>query len=429
MVLALVFAGLIIAGAAILSLPISATQPLRWIDALFMATSAVTVTGLSVIDVGTGLTRFGQVVLLVLIQLGGLGMMTFTVMVLSLLGLRLSIRQQMLLKEDLNQTSLGDLMRLVRMIAGVVAIMEAIGTVLLAARFVPPFGWSEGLFCALFHAISAFNNAGFSLFPDSWTRWATDWWSNLVITALVIVGGLGFSVLDDLRARRRWTYLSLHSRLTLAGTAVLLALGFVGFALLEWHNPKTLGLQASVANRLLASFFQSAMTRSGGFNTIDIASLHDSTTLLFVGLMFIGGGSTSNAGGIKVSSFMVLAIVTWAFLRKSDSPSAFGRTIPTADVLKVLALCFISSSIVVFGTFALTVIQTQPFLDLLFETVSALATVGLSRGITGELHDPARMIVTVMMFIGRIGPLTLGLTLARNMASRLRYPEGRVYLG
>ncbi|WP_133666107.1 TrkH family potassium uptake protein [Paraburkholderia sp. BL10I2N1] len=425
----MVFAGLIVAGATVLSLPISTLQPLRWIDALFMATSAVTVTGLSVVDVGAGLTRFGQVVMLVLIQLGGLGMMTFTVMVLSLLGLRLSIRQQMLLKEDLNQTSLGDLMQLVRMIAGVVVVTEASGTLLLAVRFVPQFGWSEGLFYALFHSISAFNNAGFALFPDSMTRWATDPWINLVTVALIVIGGLGFSVLDDLCSRRRWTYLSLHSRLTLVGTAVLLMLGFVGFAILEWHNPKTLGLHASVADRLLMSFFQSVTTRSAGLNTIDIASLNDSTTLVTLGLMFIGGGSTSNAGGIKVSSFMVLVIVTWAFLRKSSTPGAFGRTIPPADILKVLALTSISSSIVVLGTFALTMVQTQPFLDLLFETVSSLATVGLSRGISGELTDSGRMIVTVMMFIGRVGPLTLGLTLARNTPNRLLYPEGRVYLG
>jgi trk system potassium uptake protein TrkH len=300
---------------------------------------------------------------------------------------------------------------------------------LLAVRFVPQFGWSKGLFCGLFYAISAFNNAGFSLFPDSLTRWATDPWINLVIAVLIIIGGLGFSVQDDLRSRRRGTYLSLHSRLTLVGTAVLLMLGFAGFAILEWHNPKTLGLHASVVDRLLISFFQSVTTRTAGFNTIDIASLNDSTTLMTLGLMFIGGGSTSSAGGIKVSSFMVLVIVTWAFLRRSSTPGAFGRTIPPADVLKVFALTSISSSTVVLGTFALTVVQPQPFLDLLFETVSSLATVGLSRGISGELTDSGRIIVTVMMFIGRVGPLTLGLTLARNTPKSLRFPEGRVYLG
>ncbi|AMP05124.1 TrkH family potassium uptake protein [Collimonas pratensis] len=427
--LALLFSGFILIGTVMLKLPASTAHPIRWLDALFTATSAVTVTGLAVVDTGADFTRFGQFILMVLIQLGGLGMMTFTVMVLSLLGQRLSIRQQILLKEDLNQTSLGDLVRMVRIIAVVVITTEIVGALLLAIRFVPQFGWSGGLFYALFHAISAFNNAGFSLFPDSLTRYATDPWVNLIVVALIIIGGLGFSVLNELNQRRRWTYLSLHTRLTLVGTGILLLVGTVGFASMEWHNPQTLAQHASAADRLLISFFQSVTSRTAGFNTVDMASMKDSTALMFLVLMFIGGGSTSTAGGIKVTTFMVLCIVTFAFVKGSNTPKAFGRSISPTDVVKVLSLVFVSSTIVVLGTFVLTLTQSQPFFDLLFETVSALGTVGLSRNMTATLNDMGRVIIIVMMFLGRIGPLTLGMALARGREDRIRYPTGKVFLG
>lgn len=428
-VLALLFAGLIAIGTVLLMLPFATTRPLRWMDALFTAASAVTVTGLSVVDTGSHLSRAGQAVLLVLVQLGGLGMMTFTVMVLALLGQRLGIRQQMLLKEDLNQTSLGDLLRLVRTIAAVVAITEIAGAALLAARFVPQAGWSEGLRLAVFYSVSAFNQAGFSLFPDNLIRWAADPLINLVLGALIIIGGLGFSVLDEIRRRRGLRHLSLHSNLTLVGTAVLLAGAFVAFAALEWRNPATLGRLPDAGQRLLASFFQAVTPRSAGFNTLDTAALTDATTLLLMVLMFIGGGSTSTAGGIKVSSFMVLVIATLAFLRGATSATAFGRTISAGDILKVLALASVGLFVVILGAFVLMLTQSRPFLDLLFETVSAFGTVGLSRDTTAALDDVGRAVIIAVMFVGRIGPLALGLALARTTARAVRYPDGRVYLG
>ncbi|WP_219851612.1 TrkH family potassium uptake protein [Methylibium rhizosphaerae] len=428
-VLALLFLVLIVVATALLLLPGVTTRPFTWMEALFTAASAVTVTGLAVVDAGSDLTRTGQWLLLAFIQLGGLGIMTFTVMVLALLGQRLGIRQQLVLKEDLNQTSLGDLMRLVVVIAAVVGAAEAAGTLALAVRLVPEFGWGEGLFRALFHAVSAFNNAGIALWPDGLVRYATDGWVNFVLIAMVLLGSIGFSVIDEVANRRRWRALSLHTRLTLVGTAALVVWATVMFAALEWHNPRTLGQHAGVADRLLVSLFQAVSFRTAGLNTVDVSALTDATAFMTMSQMFIGGSSTSTAGGIKVSSFMVLVIATLAFLRGSTSPSAFGRTVSTVDMLRVLALVFLSLIVAMFGVFLLVATQEGSFLDLMFEAVSATGTTGLSRGTTTRLDDFGRGVLVVIMFLGRIGPLALGLMLARGTADAIRYPEGRVYLG
>lgn len=428
-VLALLFGLLIGLGTLALKTPWATTHPIGWMDAAFTATSAVTVTGLAVVDTGTSFTLLGQVVLLVLIQLGGLGLMTFAVMVLSLLGQRIGLRQQVLLREDLNQTSLADVIRLVRLIAVVVVALELVGTLLLALHFVPAFGWGTGLWHSLFHSVSAFNNAGFALYPDSLTRWATDPLVNLVIPLLYIVGGLGFSVLNELRQGKPWSRLSLHTKLMFAGTAGLVIWSVSAFLVLEWNNPLTLGGYESLADRLMIAWFQATTTRTAGFNTIDMAALDDGTVLMFISLMFIGGGSTSTAGGIKVTTFMVLLMAAGAFLRSRPEPIAFGRAVRPPDILKVLALAFIGLLLVMVGTFLLTVSQQAPFLDLAFEATSAFGTVGLSRGVTGELDGFGRLILMVLMFIGRIGPLALGFLLARSVLASIRYPKGNVFLG
>jgi trk system potassium uptake protein TrkH len=430
-VLSQLFLALIVLGTMLLKLPISTTAPLSWLDALFTATSAVTVTGLVVADTGTAFTHVGHLVLLVLMQLGALGIITFATLILALLGQRVGLRQQLLLREDLNQTSLGDLGRLARLIAAVVLVMEAGGTALLAVRFVPLLGWSEGLFQALFHAVSAFCNAGFSLLPDSLIGFAGDPLVNLVVPFLIIVGGIGFNVLSDLRrwCRPGYRKLTLHTRLMLLGTAALLAVAFVGFLALEWNNPNTLGQHAAISDRLLIAWFQAVTPRSAGFSTVDPGLLRDGTALLMIVLMFIGGGSTSAAGGIKVATFMVLIIASIAYARGRPDPTAFGRSIAPVGVLKVLALTFVSMTVLLLGAFLLSISQALPFLDLLFEAVSAAATCGLSRGITAELDGVGRCVLIVLMYLGRIGPLVLGVALATVTAERIRHPRGRVYLG
>ena len=428
-VLALLYAGVVAAGAMLLTVPAATVQPISWQDALFTATSAVTVTGLMVADTGTQFTGFGQVVILVLIQLGGLGLMTFAVLVLTLLGVPIGLPHRTILREDLNRTSMVDLVRLVLLILKVVLACEAAGTALLAFAFVPEYGWAEGLWQALFHAVSAFNNAGFSLFPDSLSRWATSPLVNLVVPGLLIVGGIGFSVLADIHTNRRWHRLSLHSKLMLAGTAALLIWSMLAFAALEWSNPDTLGRFASVGDRLMVSWFQAATTRTAGFNTVDIGAIHDSTALLFISLMLIGGGSTSTAGGIKVTTFIVMLLATVAFFKRRSTLHAFGRSLGHEGVFKVMALTMVSLLLVFTGTFVITISHDGDFLDLAFEVASAFGTVGLSRGATGELDGLGRAVIMAIMFVGRVGPLTLGFFLATRVPPRIRYPSSEVYLG
>ena len=429
MLLMLLYAFLILLGAALLLLPIAARVPVTLSDALFTSTSAVTVTGLFVLDTGSDFTIFGQVVIAALIQLGGLGLMTFAVLVLSALGQPIGIAQQMILRDDLNRTSIHDLLRLVRTIFFVVIVCETAGAALLAFVFVPEFGWAHGLWSSIFHSISAFNNAGFSLYPDSLTQWAQSPDINIVIPMLFIVGGLGYGVILDLMSRTGWRRYSLHTKLMLSGTAFLIVISVVGFALMEWSNPHTLGEIDSVQGKLWVSWFQGVTTRTAGFNTTDISEMRDATALMFISLMFIGGGSTSTAGGIKVTTAIVLILATVAFFKRRQSLVAFGRSIGLDQVLKVMALTTLSVIFVFVATFILVLNHEGEFLDVLFEVVSAFGTVGLSRGETGELDTLGRAVIGAIMFFGRVGPLTLGFFLATRTPPKVRYPESQVFLG
>lgn len=427
--LVLVYATSILSGTLLLKVPAASHVPLTWPDAAFTATSAVTVTGLSVIQTGAQLSLFGQAVILLLIQVGGLGLMTFAVLILTMLGLPVGVTQRHYLREDLNQTSVSGLLELVRTITGFVLLCELAGATVLAFVFVPELGWAEGTWASVFHAVSAFNNAGFSLFPDSLSRWVGDPLINLVVPGLIILGGLGFTVVADLRRTRRWRGLSLHSKLMLVGTAGLLAWSTLSFAAMEWTNPATLGQFESPLTRAMASWFQAASTRTAGFNTIDIGALTNATTLMVMTLMVIGAGSTSTGGGIKVTTFIVLLLTTSAVLRRSPSVNAFGRRLGHDQIMKVLALSMVSLLAVLFALFVLLLFHEGDFLDLAFETVSAFGTVGLSRGVTDDLDAAGRIVIMAIMFLGRVGPLTFGFLLAVRRRRLISYPEGTVYLG
>ena len=427
--LALSYALFIVVGMCLLKLPIATHTGISWGDALFTAVSAVTVTGLAVVDTGSYFTTTGQAFILLLIQLGGLGIMVFAVLLLSVLGLPVGVSHHVFLREDLNQTSITELVRLLKVILRVVLICELGGMALLAIVTVPEFGWSHGLWQALFHSISAFNNAGFGLFPDSAMRWADNPIVNFTIPMLVIIGGLGYSVIADLFQIRRWQYFSLHSKLMLIGTAILLVFSTVLFAALEWDNAKTLASLSSSFDRWQASWFQAVISRTAGFNSIDLAGMHDSTVLMFICLMLIGGGSTSTAGGIKVTTFIVLLLATIAFFKRQQRLHAFGRSIGLEQILKVMAITMLTLLTLMTGMFFLTLSNDGKFLDLLFEATSALCTVGVTRGLTGGMDDVGRTVLMVLMFIGRVGPLTLGFFLARQTPPRIRYPSGQIYLG
>ncbi len=428
-VLAAIYAVFILLGAVVLRLPVSHTGGVSFSDALFTAASAVTVTGLVVVDTGSAYTLTGQIVIAGLIQLGGLGLMTFAALLLSMLGLSFAMPQRMVLRDELGQTSLSDLGHLVRIVIAVALICEGLGTLILMTVFVPEFGWTEGFWQSLFHAISAFNNAGFALFPDSLSRYVANPVVNLSITLMFIVGGLGFVVLADIHEKRKWKRLTLHSKLMLSGTAALILGAWIMFALLEWNNPATLGGLDSTGTRLLASWFQAVTPRTAGFNTLDYAAMKDPTTLMTITLMLVGGGPASTAGGIKVTTLIVLVLATLAFFRRQERLNIFGRSLGLEEVMKVLALTVLSLLLVLTGLFCVSLTHEGDFLDLLFEVTSAFGTVGLSRGATGELDGIGRVFIIVIMFLGRLGPLTLGFFLATRSVPRVRYPEGRVYLG
>lgn len=427
--LILVYAGLILAGTLLLVLPISVSAPISLSDAAFTATSAVTVTGLGVVDTGAGFTLFGQAVILVLVQLGGLGIMTFAILILSMLGLPIGIAHRRFLREDLNQTSVYGLLDMVRAILRFVIICELVGALLLGIVFIPEFGVPRGLWMSIFHAVSAFNNAGFALFPDSLSTWVGNPVVNLVVPALFIIGGIGATVIIDLQRTRRWRQFALHTKLMLAGTAVLLVIPTLAFAAMEWRNPATLGALESPATRLLASWFQAATMRTAGFNTIDIGGMTNGTTLMSMVLMVVGAGSTSTGGGIKVTTFIVLLLSTKAFFQRRTSVDIFGRSLGPPEILKVLALSIVSVLTLFTALFLLLLFHEGEFLDVMFETASAFGTVGVSRGITGDLDTAGRAIIMCVMFVGRVGPLSLGFLLAMGPKRRIAYPAGTVYLG
>ncbi|MGB5866079.1 MAG: TrkH family potassium uptake protein, partial [Sulfitobacter sp.] len=423
-VLAAIYAGFIVFGALLLRMPFSNNGGVTFSDTLFTSASAVTVTGLVVVDTGTDFTLIGQIIIALLIQVGGLGLMTFAALLLSMLGMRIGMPQRMVLRDEMGQTSLSDLAALVRVVIMVAFAAEALGTAALMTVFVPELGWSAGFWQALFHAISAFNNAGFSLFPDSLSGYVADPVVNVSITALFIIGGIGFVVLADINRKRGWRGLSLHSKLMLVGTLVLILWAWLMFGLMEWRNPATLGGLDSFGAKILASWFQAVTPRTAGFNTLDYAAVYDSTALMTVTLMLVGGGPASTAGGIKVTTLIVLVLATLAFFRRQERLHIFGRSLGLSEISKALALTVLSLFLVLTGLFVMSLTWRGDFLDLLFEVTSAFGTVGLSQGATGELDTMGRLIIIVIMFLGRLGPLTLGFFLATRTVSRINYPDG-----
>lgn len=428
-VLALLYLTLILFGMVLLKLPFANTQAIAWRDALFTATSAVTITGLVVVDTGTQFTLWGQMIIALLLELGGIGVMTFTVLVLSMLGFQVGAAQYVFLREDLNQTSVTALLKLTWIIFKIVIICQALGALALSFVFVPELGWGKGLWYALFHSISAFTNGGFALYSTSMMPFVTNPVINITIPVLVIVGGIGYSVITDVWSQRRWHAFTLHTKLMLVGTAILLVVSITAFALMEWTNPKTLGALESNSAKLSASWFQMVISRSGGFNSIDLAGMHESTTLMFIMLMLIGGGSTSMAGGLKVTTFIVLILSALAFFKRQRWIHVFGRSIREDQIQKVLALTVTTCGLLILAVFLMSLDNDGQILALFFEATSALATVGASLGITASLNDFERSVIMLLMFIGRVGPLSLGIFLAMNTLPKVRYPKGQIYFG
>lgn len=436
-VLVLGFMGMIAAGTLLLRLPLaSAGLPLSLLDAFFTATSAVCVTGLIVVDTPTALSGFGQAVVLLLIQLGGLGYMAVTTVVAVALGRQLSMQERLTLQEALNVQSMDGLVRFVFTVLRLVLAFELAGAVILTARWTGEFGLARAAYLGVFHAVSAFNNAGFALFSDSLMRFRGDWIVNLVVMALVVCGGVGFVVLTEVGRVRRYRGLSMHTRLVLLLTAGLIVAATASIFLLERANPRTLG-PLGTADALLAALFQAVTPRTAGFNTLDIGAMMPASLFLIILLMFVGAAPGGTGGGVKITTFSVTVAVIWAMVRGNTEPTMFRRRLPPPLVARAFAISLIGFLALNVAAGLLLVTQNRELLPTLFETTSAFATVGLSTGeagapvsLTGHFSASGKLLVTLMMFMGRVGPLTLAVALARRGSQpRIRYPEGRILVG
>ena len=402
---------------------------MSWINALFTATSAVTITGLSVVNIGDAYTVFGQMVIMLLLQCGGLGFMTFAILAVLSLSSKIGLKQQIMAQDTIGQTNLSKVSMTIKSVLLYSLFFEGIGTVILTLAWMQDYPFSDAFFYAAFYSVSAFNNGGFSLFPNSLMSFADQYLITLTISMLYIIGGVGFVVLMDIKRAKRWKKLSPNSKLILSTIA---GLNFVAFLLIwaiEANNPHTLAAM-SIGDQALNAWFHATVPRSSGFNSLDVASMQNSSTLLTMLLMFIGGGSLSTAGGIKVGTFIIVILSVISFLRRSDEVRVFNHAVPERTTFKALAVISITGMLICLGLFSLLALEPKlNFLDLLFEAVSAACTVGLSRGVTGELQPASLIILMLLMFAGRLGPLTLAYLIATPQKSRLKHPTADIQVG
>lgn len=428
------FALAILVGTGLLSAPFATVEDGRasFTTALFTSTSAVCVTGLVVVDTPTYWTQYGQIVILGLIQAGGLGIMTLTSLVALLVARRLGLRSRLVVQAETAVPELADVRRVLLGVVVLSLLFEAVTAVVLALRLGISYdlGLGSALYRGVFHAVSAFNNAGFALWSDSLVGFATDGWIVVPVALAVMAGGLGFPVWLELRRRYRlpptWT---LHTKLILAGTAFLLVFGFAAVLAFEWSNAGTLG-SLDAGGKLLGGFFGSVTPRTAGFNTFDYGLAEPETILITDLLMFVGGGSASTAGGIKVTTLVVLVLMVWAEVRGEPTVSAFGRRVPAHAQRQALTVSFIALTAVILCALALMADSGFGFEQSLFESLSAFGTVGLSTGITPDLDGIGRLLLVALMFLGRTGPYTLAVALALRERQRLyRFPEERPLIG
>ncbi|MGI4718169.1 MAG: TrkH family potassium uptake protein [Janthinobacterium lividum] len=424
----------ILAGTLLLMLPVAraADQPAPLLVAFFTSVSAVCVTGMVTVDTGTYWSGFGQAVIMLLFQLGGFGMMTAATLLGLMVNRSTRLRTRLMTQTETRSLGLGDVSSVARIVLAVTLLAQLLIAAVLALRLHlgHGMGWREAGWSGLFHAVSSFNNAGFSIHADGLVRYAGDWLILVPVMLGFIVGGIGFPVLHDLRLRwrdpRHW---SLHTKLTLAGTLVLLLGGFCAVLLFEWHNERTLG-PFGIGDKLLNSLFISAAARTSGFNTVDIGALTHETWALHYLLMFIGGGSAGTAGGVKVATVAVLFLLVLAEAKGHSDTEAFGRRVGASAQRQAITVLVLGSVLVVLGTLALLRLTDFPTDQVIFEVIAAFSTAGLSTGITAQLPASGQLVLLVLMFVGRVGTITLATSLVlgeRRMP--YRYPEEHPIVG
>ncbi|MED4600446.1 TrkH family potassium uptake protein [Paenibacillus validus] len=436
-ILVIGFALIILAGAGLLTLPVSAASgvPTPFLDALFTATSATCVTGLVVVDTGTHWSLFGKIVIISLIQVGGLGFMTMATLFAFALKKRLSLKERLILQEAMNQGSMEGIVRLIRKVLVYSLTIEFTAAVIFAIRWSFDLGPVRALGYGVFHAISFFNNAGFDLFGpitgrfSGITAYADDYVINIVSMALIILGGIGFVVLSDLMEYKQRRRLSLHSKVVLSASGILILVGAIVIFIFEFTNPKTLAT-LNWNGKILASFFQSVSPRTAGANSIDIAGMRQASQFFIIVLMFIGASPGSTGGGIKTTTFTTLIGAIIAMIRGKEDIVLFHNRLGKDRILKAITLTMLALFWVIFVTMLLSTTEDHNFLMILFEATSAFGTVGLTMGLTPDLTTFGKLMIALTMFIGRLGPLTLAYALGPKAEKELfRYPEGKITIG
>ncbi|MFI3200780.1 MAG: TrkH family potassium uptake protein [Eubacteriales bacterium] len=429
------FLGIIIIGTVILTLPIASKDglPTSFADAIFTATSATCVTGLVVADTYSKWTLFGQLVILSLIQIGGLGFITIGVYIATIFKKKISLKSREAIHESISTMQTAGTVRLTRRLITGTFIIEGIGAVLLATSFIPDFGIAQGIYYSIFHSISAFCNAGFDLMGviepyTSLTPYQTDFVVNITLIMLIIVGGLGFIVWDDIM-HNKWKirkYL-LHSKIVLSATIVLLITGSIGFFILEYNH---LLADMSFLEKVLAATFSSITPRTAGFNTIDTGALSNGSKLLTMIFMFIGGNSGSTAGGVKTTTMVVILSFAWSMIRRTQGINIFGRRLNEEVIKKANAVIVVNMTFVTVASMLIFAMQELNFEDVMFETFSAIGTAGMSTGITRDLNDISKIIVTVLMYFGRIGSLSFATAFAqRRTSAPVQQPVEKIVVG
>lgn len=426
------FVALILVGTFLLMLPIASNSgnSLSFINALFTATSAVCVTGLIVVDTGQYFSVFGQMVIIVLIQIGGFGIMTLTTIFAVIMGKKIQLKDRLLLQESLNVLTVGGIVSLIKLLVKTTLVIEFIGGVILSLRLYPDFG-ARGIYLGFWHSVSAFCNAGFDIFGGTNIfHYNHDFIFCMAIALLIIIGGIGYGVTVELVYKRRWNLFSLQTKVVLVTTAILLALGTVVFLILEWKNGSTLG-DWDFAHKILGSFFLSTTARTAGYTLMNTGDLTEASMFFMIILMFLGASPGSTGGGIKTTTFAIIFASVTSILRGRNETVLFNRRIEHDLIIKSLAIFYVAAAIAVLATLNLCLTESFSFIRILFEVVSALATVGLSTGITPDLTDYGKFVLIVVMLIGRVGVLTflMAITMRNTKKPQIGYPSERISVG
>lgn len=431
-ILALGFFSVIIIGSVLLMLPISSKAGVMtpFIDALFTATSAVCVTGLVTLNTAEHWSYFGTTVIMFLIQIGGLGFMSFATLFALLLGKKITLKERLIMQEAMNSFSLQGLVKLAKYILVFTFSVEGVGALFLATKFIPDYGLGKGIYFSIFHSISAFCNAGFDLTGNSLVPYANNTVIMLTVSALIIIGGLGFAVWAEIYNYKGLKKLSIHSKVVIAMTLILLLGGWILMFIFEFRNPQTLQ-PMSIKGKMLNSFFASVTPRTAGFNSISTADMTLAGSALTIVFMFIGGSPGGTAGGIKTTTIGILLMTVICMVKNKEDTILFNRTISKGLVYKAFVISTIAMGIVIVNTIILSITEVgAPLEYILYEVVSAFGTVGLTLGLTAKLTTIGKLVIILTMYIGRVGALTLFLALSsKRNGNAIKYPEGKILVG